>query len=125
MKKLVRENKFLHQVFLYIFLLGLYSSLVNFADGKFEKKNLSGEPGYISFISFESPHYPVNGQSILTESYGAYIQFVKDLSNSLSIHSVTARLITERKILGLITRSEVILVYPQIFDLLFPFHYYS
>ena len=76
-------------------------------------------------VSFQNSLYTVHSESAISETNSLPLPTFKNPFNSFSVHSKSAHSLLETKASDYINRVEVTLIQPQIFDILFPFHYYS
>lgn len=125
MKKLGR-----HSVFFYLVALCLLAGVVSDNMSVQLKETLNAvevhyaDQEYIP-VSFENPLDNFDSYSALSETSNLPIPSLKKPFSSLSVHSKIAHSLLESKTTDYVRRVEVTLIQPRIFDLLFPFHYYS
>jgi hypothetical protein len=125
MKKMGR-----HCVFFDFVALCLFAAVLNYSMSEHFKNTLNevqahhADQEYIP-VSFENPLDNVHTESALSETNKLPTPSLKKPFSSLSVHSKIAHSLLESKTTDYIGRVVVSSIQPRIFDLLFPFHYYS
>ncbi len=110
---------------LYILLMGIYSQ------GDLSSMNGSGlavdaQVTTATFkAAFDNPFYGLQPAANLSELTAPSSTSVKPVHKDYSVHSWWANQAASQQIAEYIYHSSIIVVQPQLFDMLFPFHYYS
>lgn len=110
---------------LYLLLMGMYSQ------GGMPFTTGSGLPvdaqlTTASFkAAFDNPFYGLQPELLLTDVTAQPTIQVKPDHKDCSVHSLWANLAVSLQMADYIFHSSIIVVQPQLFDMLFPFHYYS
>jgi hypothetical protein len=110
---------------LYLLLMGMYSQ------GGMPLTIGSGIPvdaqvsTTVFKAAFDNPFYCVQPELALTEISAQSPASLKPVHKDYSVHSLWANLAATQQIADYIFHSSIIVVQPQLFDMLFPFHYYS
>ena len=122
MRDVIRTVAF-QLMLLYILSLGIYSSAVIPHRDYLPAHNNSEQ--YFALPSLSSPLYGVQPQLAGIDIAGFAQNSIKLPSNVHSIHSPAADEVVSLQSSEYIQRNSLVLIYPQLFDMLFPFHYYS
>jgi hypothetical protein len=110
---------------LYLLLMGIYSQ------GGLLSLNGSGLAVDVQITNdsfkaaFDHPFYGLQPQVNLTELPAPSPASVKPVPKDYSVFSWWANYAATKKITDYIYHSSIIVVQPQLFDMLFPFHYFS
>jgi hypothetical protein len=75
--------------------------------------------------AFDNPFYGIQPEVSLTEVFTQSPGSVKPIHKDYSVHSWWANMAATRQMADYCYHSSIIVVQPQLFDMLFPFHYYS
>jgi len=125
MKKLGRHNGFFYLVVLYLFATVVNCNMSVFTQDTLKQVQVHHSDHDYLPASFENALENVQLKSVVSESNSIPTSSFKNPFNNFSVHSKTAHSLLESKAMDYIRRVEVTLIQPQIFDILFPFHYYS
>lgn len=110
---------------LYVLLMGMYSQggLPYVYDSGI---SVEAQVSTATFkVAFDNPFYGIQPELALSEITAQSSTSVKPVHKDYSVHSWWANLAATLQIADYIFQSSIIVVQPQLFDMLFPFHYYS
>lgn len=121
---MVKHFDFFHLFLLCVVSLVISSSVIMPAQAALSGVVCQDEKCHYLPASFENPLYTVDSANTLSESSHVNYPTLKNQFSSYSVHSIAAHSLIETKTSEYISSFEFALIQPQIFDLLFPFHYY-
>ena len=90
-----------------------------------ETDPVSSKPTIYTTDSFECQLFRIDATTVLTEAGSTPTPFFKTRLSQGSVHSQWALDIIESDDADYMERILITLIQPQVFDILFPFHYYS
>ena len=111
--------------FLYVLLVGAYS-FVSLPTIDAKLLSVDAQVTTVAFeAAFDNPFYGLQPEVSLSELAVQVPLSLKPIHKDYSVHSWRANQATIQQISDYIYYSSIIVVQPQLFDMLFPFHYYS
>lgn len=125
MKKGSGNNGRRHLLFGWIIAVGLYISLLLPGAAPMERVIPPSQTTPYSTDSFTCQLFRIDSTIVLSETGPTPAPIFKVRVDQGSIHSQTAHDLIESEDADYMERILITLIQPQVFDILFPFHYYS